>query len=364
MSEGNKFDYYYGEESQQFAFIRSPKIMLTDPMFEEMTLGSIILFGVLLDRMNLSKEHRWLDEDNRVYIRYKIQEIQKTLNISEKTATTYLNGLEKMGLVEKVKVGLGQGNILYIKNFITPELREKALHTGKNYRNEKSKNDKKYVQRKDIEEKIQKSKASEASKHPIPVENGGNGAVDFGGNGAVEIGGNGTVNFGGHSNTDINNNKYNNNPISSYHDRYFEVYLSRLKRDLPDDGIGWIDESNRAGIFREGIRKQIQYDYLEECEEVDIYRVDDIVEQMVEIMLDDSPKIRISSKELDSDYVKSRMFRINREHINYMLLCLNNTKAKIGNIKSYLRATIFNSLATKGSYFNAEYNSNVHAASG
>ena len=364
MSEGNKFDYYYGEESQQFAFIRIPKIMLTDPMFEEMTLGSIILFGVLLDRMNLSKEHRWLDEDNRVYIRYKIQEIQKTLNISEKTATTYLNGLEKMGLVEKVKVGLGQGNILYIKNFITPELREKALHTGKIYRNEKSNNNKKYVQREDIEEKMLKSNPSEASKHPIPVENGGNGAVDFGGNGAVEIGGNGTVNFGGHSNTDINNNKYNNNPISSYHDKYFEVYLSRLKKDLPDDGIGWIDESNRAVIFRDGIKQQIQYDYLEECEEVDIGKVDELVEQMVEIMLDDSPKIRVSSKDYDSDYVKSRMFRIRREHINYMLLCLNKTTSKIGNIKSYLRATIFNSLATKGSYYSAEYNSNVYAASG
>ncbi len=85
---------------------------------------------------------------------------------------------------------------------------------------------------------------------------------------------------------------------------------------------------------------------------------------MVEIMLDESPKIRVSSKDYDSDYVKSRMFRIRREHINYILLCLSKTTSKIGNIKSYLRTTIFNSLATKGSFYSAEANYGMYAASG
>ena len=354
MSEGTVFDYYYGAESEQFSFIRIPKLLLFDPKFADLTIGSIMLYGVLLDRMNLSREHRWIDEDHRVYIRFKIQEIQDTLNISEKTATTYLSGLEKIGLVEKVKVGLGQGNILYVKNFITSDLKKKAFITGKNYCREDDEKLSKIKNKEANPCKEPEKDAGKPSKNHIPVESAGNEAVKIGGNEAVKISGNGAVDFDGQNNTEINNNKYNNNPIPSHHNKYYEIYLSRLKKEFPEDGIGWIDESNRARVFREGVRMQIQYDYLEECEEVEIDKVDEIVEQMVEVMMDDSPKIRIASKLLDADYVKSRLFLIRRAHINYILYSMKNLKNKVGNIKSYLQATIFNSLTTIGNYYSAE----------
>ena len=94
-----QFDYYYGSEGDQFSFIRIPKLMLLDPKFQALSLKSIILYGFLLDRMNLSMRRGWLDEDNRVYIRFRIKEIMEDMNVCEKTAIGYLAELEKIGLV-------------------------------------------------------------------------------------------------------------------------------------------------------------------------------------------------------------------------------------------------------------------------
>ena len=64
----NKFDYYYGAEGDQFSFIRIPKLMLFDPKFKDLSLGAKMLYGLLLDRMNNSIKHGWIDENNHVYI--------------------------------------------------------------------------------------------------------------------------------------------------------------------------------------------------------------------------------------------------------------------------------------------------------
>ena len=36
--------------------------------------------GILLDRMSLSIKNKWLDEENKVYIIYTIEEIMEVLN--------------------------------------------------------------------------------------------------------------------------------------------------------------------------------------------------------------------------------------------------------------------------------------------
>ncbi len=61
------FNYYYGEEAEQFSFIRIPKVMLTEDRFSSLSLSAKILYGLLLDRMSLSAGNGWVDEENRVY---------------------------------------------------------------------------------------------------------------------------------------------------------------------------------------------------------------------------------------------------------------------------------------------------------
>ena len=43
-----KFNYYYGSEADQFSFIRIPKIMLIDKVFQTLSMAAKVLYGVLL----------------------------------------------------------------------------------------------------------------------------------------------------------------------------------------------------------------------------------------------------------------------------------------------------------------------------
>lgn len=97
-----QFDYYYGAEADQFNFIKVPKAMIKDSAFASLSLASRLLYGLLLDRMNLSMKNKWLDDENRVYIIYQITEIMEDLGVSKKKAIEYLKELEQFGLVEKI----------------------------------------------------------------------------------------------------------------------------------------------------------------------------------------------------------------------------------------------------------------------
>ena len=67
------FDYFYGAQSDQFSFYRVPKVMFTDPAFQNVSAEAKILYGLFLDRMGLSARNNWVDEQGRVYIIYQSQ---------------------------------------------------------------------------------------------------------------------------------------------------------------------------------------------------------------------------------------------------------------------------------------------------
>lgn len=113
-----EFSYYYGTQADQFSFIRIPRLMLTGEKFSSLSIGSKVLYGVLLDRMSMSRKNGWFDGENRVYIIYQIGEIQENLGFSKKKAMELLSELEKFGLIEKKRRGYGLPNIIYVKNFM------------------------------------------------------------------------------------------------------------------------------------------------------------------------------------------------------------------------------------------------------
>ena len=60
------FDYFYGAQSQQFAFYRIPKVLFTDNRFQKISTEGKVLYGLLLDRVSLSMENGWIDDEGRV----------------------------------------------------------------------------------------------------------------------------------------------------------------------------------------------------------------------------------------------------------------------------------------------------------
>ena len=82
-----------------------------------MSTDAKTLYGILLDRMSLSARNGWLDKAGRVFIIYTVQEVQDSLGCADKKATKLLRELEKFGLIERKRRGLGKPSLVYVKNF-------------------------------------------------------------------------------------------------------------------------------------------------------------------------------------------------------------------------------------------------------
>ena len=114
------YDYFYGEQAEQFAFYRIPKVFFSKGKFWNVSSDAKLLYGILLDRMNLSAKNGWLDEAGRVYIIFTIEEIKESFGCAEKKAVKLLDELEKKAeLIERKRQGLGKPNLIYVKNFIS-----------------------------------------------------------------------------------------------------------------------------------------------------------------------------------------------------------------------------------------------------
>lgn len=113
------FDYFYKEQSDQYAFYRIPKSLIVEAYFQDMSTDAKLLYGLLLDRVSLSASSGWIDEQGRVYIIYTISSIMRDLHCASKKAVKLLKELEKYGMVEKVTRGQGKPALIYVKNFST-----------------------------------------------------------------------------------------------------------------------------------------------------------------------------------------------------------------------------------------------------
>ena len=109
-----------GMEAEQYSFYRVPKILFTAECFKELSCEAKVLYGLLLDRMSLSMKNHWLDEEERVYIIFTVEEIAELLNCGTQKAVKLLKELDSekgIGLIEKKRLGLGRPNVIYVKNF-------------------------------------------------------------------------------------------------------------------------------------------------------------------------------------------------------------------------------------------------------
>lgn len=113
------YDFFYGAEGLLFSFYRVPKALVWDESFDGLSFQSKFLYGLLLDRMELSAKNNWRDEKGRVFIVYTIEELCEATRFSDKTVLKMLDELEGAGLIMRRHQGLGKPNLIYVKNFIS-----------------------------------------------------------------------------------------------------------------------------------------------------------------------------------------------------------------------------------------------------
>ena len=125
-----QFDYFYGNEAEQFTFYRIPKILVTSPTFKRVSDSAKLLYGLMLDRMGLSIRNGWVDDENRAYIFFTTNDVMEQMCCGTEKATKLLAELDAekgIGLIERKKQGQGKPAIIYLKKFYISENNDRDL---------------------------------------------------------------------------------------------------------------------------------------------------------------------------------------------------------------------------------------------
>ena len=107
-------------------------------------------------------------------------------------------------------------------------------------------------------------------------------------------------------------------------------------------------------IYKEIIKEKINYDALAEEMPYEQCRLDEIVELIVETVCSGKKYIRVAGTDLPAEVVKSRLMKLNMDHIRFVFECLKENTTKIRNIKQYLLAALYNAPITIENYYSAQ----------
>lgn len=296
------FDYFYGMEADQFSFYRIPKVLFTNDIFKELSSDAKILYGLMLDRMSLSIQNRWFDSEDRAYIIFTLEEVMKYMNCGKDKGVKIMAELDSnkgIGLIERVKQGLGRPALIYVKNFIIEDSKEF----------EKNKLD---------EGQGENSRSQDFGKTEVKVSEKSKSGVRK----------NRSQEFGKTDSNYTNNNKTNINNNSIYQSEDYEQI----------------------------IRENIEYDVLIAENPVDKQYIEGIYELLVEAVSIPREQFRIQGALYPFELVKSRLLKITSDHIYYILECLHQNNKKVKNIRSYLLTTLFNAPVTMSNFYQAKVN--------
>ena len=310
-----EFDYYYGVEAEQFTFVRVPKVLFTDKEhFGGLSNEAKLLYGLLLERMSLSRKNNWIDKHNRVYIIFlPVEEIEESLDVGHEKALNLLKELDDqsgIGLVKKKCRGLGLPSILYVKNFIVKgEQNTDRVPTSRSTENE-------FQEFGKTDFKKSENQTSENPKNRL-----------------LEV-----------RKSDSNNIDINNTDMSYTYDQSINLPRTDFQNFSPGaDGL--IDGIDRNAVEEE-VKAQIEYDCLMSYEDDSVVKmVEEIKDLMVDVLCGERTVIS-EGKRVSEETAKAAYRKITFEHVQYVLHSLLNYPDKISRIDRFLTTSLLNSVYT------------------
>lgn len=338
MKDSFKFDYFYGSQAEQFSFFRLPKILIRDEQFKKISSDAKILYGIMLDRMSLSRENKWMDQNNRVYIIFTLKEVMKEFECCQRKAGSLMAELDSksgIGLIERKRQGLGRPDLIYLKNFIAVQedisQKEEKQEQGEVLPLQSGKEMPLIT---GAEDSFQTGKA-------IPMQRGNREKLQGGADLPLQSGKNLHI----QNSTEILSKSGNEAPTNNTEKNKTE--RNKTERNKTEDSIYPIYPTKEKGamdvteVYRRIVKENISYETLYSNLPIMQRRMlDEMVELMVEVLAVNRKVLRIGGTDYPYQLVKNRFLCIGQDHVEYVLHCLEQTASRIGNIKAYGK-TIF-----------------------
>ena len=389
-----EFDFYYGAQADQFAFIRVPRQLLLNQAFSGLSIQAKMLYAVLLDRMSLSLKNHWLDSENRVYIIYQVEEIMQDLGFTKRKALDVLSELEEFGLITRKRRGRGLPNYLYMRNFISgladSNLRqpksentrhktiafpaagrrsETAPSESSGHRQEGAEMellpDRRYPDGQSADRSGRFSDADQTdtaaqqtalaaysdSKTPVQTRRGMAGTHAVKMPAASQEGAFSALQEGAHP---APQEGAVSAPLMSYTE---ENYTERNQTEK-NQNEHHSDIHQSIVSIRRDVMDRIGYEIL--AENYGRGEIDGIVDLIAETLASSKATLVIGGETIAADIVKERFSRLDMFHIEYVLDCMRETMTKIRNIRQYLLTALYNAPSTMPHYYTAEVNHNMY----
>lgn len=286
------FPFHYGGEAESYTFYRIPKILFTQEIFQGLSTDAKLLYGLLLDRMQLSLKNGWVDEEGKVFIYYTVDNIMKSLSCGNKKAGSLLAELDDkrgIGLVTRVRQGLGKPDRIYVHKCALPEMPEGQAQTCQN----------------DMSGNVETT--------------------------SLEM-------LKGHANNTEKNHTENSDT---------DPIISAARAGLADRMM----EERQA--YRDYFKERCLFEYLKNTYPYDAKVLDEMLEILVDICSSRRRTVRIAGDEKPIQVVKSQLMKLDNEHIQYVLECFKENTTKVRSIKQYLLTSLYNAPMTIDSYYTA-----------
>ena len=374
MGEPLKFDYYYGVEAEQFSFYRVPRLLIKDERFKGLSSDAKLLYGLMLDRMALSMKNGWIDEENRAYIIYSVDNVMEDLGCSKPTCIKIMRELDSengIGLIEKKRRGLGKPDIIYVKNFASAEEKEGGNTDNstevKNFDFKEEKNLTSGSKENELQEVKEENLFTSRSKEILPQEvketdlqrekNFTSASKEVELQEVKEVSPNYTnYNYTDYSQTENNQIKNNYTDMSDTNPINQSVgsmdNSGTQEKDGMIDGIDAVDETN---AYMALVRNNLEYEYhmkYDQYSDKEMY--EEIYETVCDVVCVKRKTIRINGEDYPYELVKSRFLKLDSSHVGYVMGCMKGTVTKITNIRAYLITALYNAPSTMNHYYQQE----------
>ena len=325
INKTGMLDYFYGDEAEQFEFLQVPMALIKDPIYHQgktaLNSDAILLYSFMLNRAKLSRKNGWLDEHNRVFIRYAQKEAEEDIHRKKDAVIEAFRKLENVvpgGLIERQEVIKGKPYLIYVKKF-TRSGENKVISSCRDTPHIGKPDLKKMIC--DVDNYFQNSEKPSTPGRIIRL---------------------GQVGKTDPRNINLKNNNTEKD-ITSLH----SVDTGSMARAFRDDPN---DVTDMTYDYINIVRKNIGYP--EMCDTLGSLE-GQIYENMYRVICDtvcsrspDNSYVSIGREEKPFRVVKSVFLKLKYEHLEKAMMNMDRSRKPVTDMKQYLKTVLYNSYLT------------------
>ena len=153
---------------------------------------------------------------------------------------------------------------------------------------------------------------------------------------------------------------YTGNPAQRNTDQVITEKTNTSLNNYQSINLDGMDRMDERESYRELLWENLELDILAHDTRLDMDRVNELLEIMLDAVCSTSPTIRINGEDMPQQVVKSHFLKLNSSHIEYVLQAMNENPSAIRNIRAYLLTALYNAPLTMDNYYSALVNHDLY----